>query len=364
MMRRLRGGGFHFSFIAHTRRWLVVSAVLMAVSIGSLAIRQFNLGLDFKGGTAMEVEAHNNATVGQIKDALRAIDVADPVVQKLGGRGFRVQTAHLGPELQQHAAEQVAKVTGVTAEDVNVTDVGPKWGKQISSKAIRALIVFLVIVAIYISIRFEPKMAGAAMVALFHDLIATAGIYSLTGLVVTPSTLIAILTILGYSLYDTVIIFDRVKERTAGLSAAGRLTYSDVANASLNQVLVRSLNTSLVSLLTVGSLLFVGSLLLGAETLEELALALFIGIAVGTYSSIFVATPILALWKEREPRWATLRARIAARSGEAGGPRVPARGAPAVEEVEAPAGPEPRKPSAVRPGTRPPQRRKKKKRRR
>jgi preprotein translocase subunit SecF len=160
-------------------------------------------------------------------------------------------------------------------------------------------------------------MAGAGMIALIHDMVITAGVYSLSGFEVTPSTVIALLTILGYSLYDTVVIFDRVKTRTAQLSASGRVTYSQAANEALNQVLLRSLNTSIVSLLPVGSLLFVGSLLLGAATLRELALALFIGIAAGTYSSIFIATPVLAIWKEREPKWTTLRARLAARSGEA-----------------------------------------------
>jgi preprotein translocase subunit SecF len=185
-------------------------------------------------------------------------------------------------------------------------------------------------------------MAGAALVALFHDMLGTAGIYSLTGFEVTPATVIALLTILGYSLYDTVVIFDRVKDRTAGLSAAGRVTYSQAANDSLNQVLVRSVNTSVVSLLPVGSLLFVGSYLLGAQTLRELSLALFVGIGVGTYSSIFVATPILALWKEREQRWATLRARIGARAADAPMP-VPA----APRAPQAPAAPQAPQPVAA-----------------
>jgi preprotein translocase subunit SecF len=156
------------------------------------------------------------------------------------------------------------------------------------------------------------------MLALMHDLVVTAGLYSLSGFEVTPSTVIALLTILGYSLYDTVVIFDRVKERTSGLSAAGRVTYTEAANDALNQVLLRSFNTSIISLIPVGSLLFVGSFLLGAQTLRELALALFVGLATGAYSSVFIATPIVAMWKEREDRWSSLRLRIAARGGDTG----------------------------------------------
>jgi len=219
----------------------------------------------------------------------------------------------------------------------DLTDVGPKWGAQITAKAVRALIIFLLILTIFLSVRLEPKMAGAAFIAVVHDLLVTAGIYALTGIEVTPATVIALLTILGYSLYDTVVIFDRVKDRTAQLSAAGRTTYSAAANDALNQVLVRSINTSATALLPVGSLLFVGSYLLGAQTLRELALALFIGIIAGTYSSIFVATPIVAVWKEREPRWAQLRARIAARGQDtmAVPPSAPAAPAAATETATA-----------------------------
>lgn len=361
MMRRLRRGGFHYDFIGRRNRWFAISGLVLVVSALGLGFKHLNLGLEFKGGTAFQVQAKEGTSIDAIKKALTSQGVEEATVQRVGDRGFLIQTRHLGTELQQAAADQVAKASGVQSDDVNVTDVGPKWGKQITGKAVRALIVFLIVVALYISVRFEPKMAGAAMVALFHDLLATAGIYALTGFVVTPATVIAILTILGYSLYDTVIIFDRVKERTSGMSAAGRQTYSDVANESLNQVLVRSLNTTLTSLIPVGSLLFVGSYLLGAETLRELALALFIGIGVGTYSSIFVASPVLAAWKEREARWATLRARIAARQGEPTGPRVRAEAAePAAVSSHAPGAPRASRPA----GGKPAQRRKKKKRRR
>lgn len=326
MMRTLRRGGFHFNFVSHARRWFIVSGVVVLVSLGSLALREINAGLEFRGGTAFQVQADRSAdvSVADLRASIADAGLAQATIQEIGDRGFLVQAEHLEPAVQSRVVDAVAETAGVDAREVNVTDVGPKWGAQITSRAIRALVIFLVFVVIYLSIRLEPKMAGASMVALVHDMILTAGIYSLTGFEVTPATVIALLTILGYSLYDTVVIFDRVKDRTVNLSAAGRVTYADAANDALNQVLVRSLNTTVSSLLPVGSLLFVGSYLLGAQTLRELALALFIGIGAGAYSSIFVATPLLAIWKEREPRWATLRARIGARgAGDLAAPPPP-----------------------------------------
>lgn len=319
MMRRLRGGGLGVDVIGRSRTWLLVSGTLMLVALASLGVRGLNLGLEFEGGTKFEVQAERDATVSDVQDALAEIGVTQPVVQRTGEDGFIVQTAHLTAEEREEAGEAIAEVVGAEVPEVSVQDVGPKWGAQITGAAVRALLIFLVVAAVFISLRLEPKMAGVALVTLFHDILATGGIYSLTGFTVTPETVIAFLTILGYSLYDTVVIFDRVKEQADRLSAAGSRTYSQMTNEAVNQVLVRSLNTSITSLLPVGSLLFVGSFLLGASTLRELALALFIGLAAGTYSSIFVAAPLLAAWKEREDRWAALRARVAARGGEPGG---------------------------------------------
>ncbi len=360
MMRQLRGGGFALDIIGRAKLWALISAGVLLVSIGSLAIRGINAGLEFRGGTSFQVQAADeDASVDDMRRALTEIGLEDPVVQRIGDRGFLVQTRHLGSELQQAGAQLVARVAGVDVGEVTVTDVGPKWGQQVSEKALRAFLVFLVVAVLYISIRLEPKMAAASLVALLHDLVITAGIYSLIGFVVTPATVIALLTILGYSLYDAVVIFDRVKERTATLSAARSLTYSGAANQALNQVFVRSISTSITSLLPVGSLLFVGSFLLGAETLRELALALFIGLTVGTYSSIFVATPFLAWWKEHEPRWATLRARIAARAAESGG-AVPPRAPGLTEGDRAPVSVGPGGPGPS--GRRPPKKKKRKRR--
>jgi len=217
----------------------------------------------------------------------------------------------------------LARVAGVPADQINQQDVGPTWGSTISKKAIEGLIVFLILVTLYISFRFEPKMAGGALVALGHDLIITAGIYALVGREVSPASVIAILTILGYSLYDTVVIFDKIKENTTDSPAmVARETYSGMVNVSLNQTLMRSVNTSLVVLLPIGSLL-----LFGGQTLKDFAFALFVGVASGTYSSIFVAAPVLTILKEREPRYQQIRQRAAVRAQKPGLRVVPARAA-------------------------------------
>ncbi len=326
MMRRLRRSDFHFNIVPRARRWFIVSGIVVLVSIVSLFARGINAGLEFRGGSAFQVQASSSRiSVGQVRAAVQKAGINDPTVQKVGSRGFQVETKHLAPTEQDKVATAIAQVAEVKRNDVEIEDVGPKWGKQITAKAVRALIIFLVVVTLYMSVRLEPKMAGAAFLALVHDLVITAGIYSLTGFEVTPATIIALLTILGYSLYDTVVIFDRVKERTQSLSASANITYTEAANQSVNQVLIRSLNTSITGLLPVGSLLFVGSFLLGAQTLRELALALFIGLTTGTYSSIFLATPALAVWKEREERWQKLRSRVSVRRGGEPTTAAPAR---------------------------------------
>ena len=218
---------------------------------------------------------------------------------------------------------------------MNFNDVGPTWGSQVTSKAIEALIVFFIAVTLYISVRFEFKMAVAAIVAVVHDILITVGIYSIAGFQVTPDTVVAVLTVLGYSLYDTVVVFDRIRDNAKGLGASGRITYSEMVNLSMNQTLARSINTSLVAIIPVLSVLVVGSFILGATSLQDFGLALVIGLTSGAYSSIFIASPLLAWMKEREPRYITIRQRLetrgdrdavltpamaAAMAGSAGGP--------------------------------------------
>ena len=207
--------------------------------------------------------------------------------------------------------DALAKMAGVSPNDVQLNDIGPSWGSDITDKAIRAVIIFLIVVTGYIWLRFEGKMALAALVALVHDILLTVGIYSMSGFQVSPDTVIAFLTVLGYSLYDTIVVFDKVQENTRGLASTNRLTYSDTVNLSMNQVLARSINTSLVAILPILSILVIGAWVLGATALQDFGLALFIGLTTGAYSSIFIASPLLALLKEREPRYAEIRRRLA-----------------------------------------------------
>jgi preprotein translocase subunit SecF len=219
--------------------------------------------------------------------------------------------------IENNVTNALAKATGIpqaqAGQKISFNDVGPTWGGQVTSKAIEALIVFFIAVVIFISIRFEFKMAIAALVAVIHDILVTVGIYSLAGFQVTPDTVIAVLTVLGYSLYDTVVVFDRINDNAKGLGATGRITYTDTVNLSMNQTLARSINTSLVAIIPVLSVLVVGSLILGATSLEDFGLALVIGLTSGAYSSIFIASPLLAMMKEREPRYITIRQRLEAR---------------------------------------------------
>ncbi|CAB5077962.1 unannotated protein [freshwater metagenome] len=227
-----------------------------------------------------------------------------------------MQTGILKPGQSAAIQDALAAKFGVVANDVDYQLIGPSWGAEITKKALYGLFGFLIVVVLYLALAFEPKMAIAAIVAVIHDVFITVGIYALVGFEVTPATVIGFLTILGYSLYDTVVVFDKVRENTRTIAGGSRMTYSQAANFAVNQTLVRSFNTSLIALLPVGSILFVGAGLLGAGTLKDLSLALFIGLATGTYSSIFIATPILAALREREPAMKALAKRVGQRSSK------------------------------------------------
>ena len=313
--RDLYHGTTTFDFYGGRRRWFTASLVIVVVSIGALAIRHLNLGVDFKGGTLIEMENPSGAVVGEVRSAIEALGIVGAKVQSTGGgAGLRVQTSQLSPADEDAVVQSVATLAGVDPAEASRQSVGPTFGRSIAASALRALIIFLIVVALFITWRMEWKMAATALLALGHDLIFTAGIYALVGFEVSPATVIAILTILGYSLYDTVVVFDKLEENV--LERGDRHTFSALVNMSMNQVLMRSVNTSLTSLLPIGSLLFVGSFLLGATTLREFALALFIGVATGTYSSIFLAAPILGVWKEGEEKWIRIRRRLERRGGE------------------------------------------------
>lgn len=296
-------------FVGNRRRWTAISGALVLVSLLALGVRGLNLSIDFVGGSSFLVNGvSQDVSADDIADAAEAAGAEDVTAQVTRGDdgdiGVIVETAAIEVASDREDAVEQALLEVTGGESVDVTTVGPSWGERISTQALQALAVFLVIVVAYISLRLEPKMAGAAILALVHDVLITVGAYALFGFPVSPSTVIALLTILGYSLYDSVVVFDRVEENAAQLGTLGRRSYGEAVNTSMNEVLWRSLNTSVTSLLPVGALLFLGSQLLGATTLQDLALALFVGMALGSYSSLFVAGPFLAWWKEREPELA------------------------------------------------------------
>jgi preprotein translocase subunit SecF len=309
-----------FDFVGRSRTWLIVSSVAMLISIGALMIEGLNLSIDFTGGTSFAVEGITRETaVSRLQDAAQDAGATDVRAQLLGsgedqGAILRMAAIELNGPVSQRITAALQELTG--AETINESFVGPTWGSQISRKAIEALIVFMIVVVAYISIRLEFKMAVAAVIALVHDITITLGVYSILDFTVSPNTVIALLTILGYSLYDTVVVFDRVEENTEFLGQPGRRTYAQVINTSQNEVLWRSINTTLTSILPVGGLLFIGARLLGATTLEDLALALFVGMSLGAYSSLFVAGPFLAWWRSQEPEMVKLIERAAAHGEE------------------------------------------------
>ncbi len=301
VLRRMYRGETEFNFVELSKRTLIVSLVLVAASILIILVRPFSLSIDFTGGVIVSAENVAGATIPEIRDTLREIGHADAWIQLTDDHMINVRTESLDAAAMDLLVATVAQSAGITIDETSMDAVGPTFGAEVTRKAIQALIVFIFVVALFITWRFEWKMAIAALAALVHDLIITAGLYALIGFTVTPATVIAILTIMGYSLYDTVVVLDKVTDNVTEMHE--KSTYSGIVNLSMNQVLMRSINTSMTSLLPVGALLLIGFLAIGAETLTEFALALFVGIAVGTYSSIFVAAPILARWKETEPDW-------------------------------------------------------------
>ncbi|MGB8195694.1 MAG: protein translocase subunit SecF [Acidimicrobiales bacterium] len=318
---RIYQGRTTVDFVGRKRTWFTISLIIIVLGLASLGIRGFNLGIDFKGGSSWEVQT-THSSVTAITNAAEKAGLRDPTVEKLGSKTYQV-TADIDSlsgdaqtKLINKVANELAATAGVGSNQVSVTSVGPTWGSQITHRALEALIVFFIAVVAYISIRFEPKMALAAFIAMVHDLLVTVGVYSLFGLQITPDTVIAILTILGYSLYDTVVVFDRVRDNAGGILKSGDLSYGEMVNLSMNQTLARSINTSLVAILPVLSVLVVGADILGATTLQSYGLALFVGLMSGAYSSIFIASPLLAWMKEREPRFRELAERSRLRSDQ------------------------------------------------
>ncbi|HWF14829.1 MAG TPA: protein translocase subunit SecF [Acidimicrobiales bacterium] len=363
---RLYRGETRFDFVGKRRIWFALSTIIILLGIVSIILRGgLNLGIEFKGGTEWTIAAPG-VTATEASDAIKGTGVVDPTVELLGSGSKQTLTVQSdlnklsqanqdkvsknvsnamlqltrshAPRTSSSATTTTAKSTTSTtkagssstatttattapastantppADKISITTVGPTWGSSITNDAIKALIIFFIVVAIYISIRFEPKMALSAFIAMIHDVLVAIGIYSIFNFQVTPDTVVAILTILGYSLYDTVVVFDRVRDNTRGIGSSGRLTYPQLINLSMNQTLARSINTSAVAILPVLAVLLIGSNLLGATTLQSYGLALFVGLLSGAYSSIFIASPVLCMMKEREPRWVDIASRLAKR---------------------------------------------------
>jgi preprotein translocase subunit SecF len=322
-------------FVGKSRRWVAISGALLLLSIAAIAIRGLDLSIDFVGGNSYQlVDVREDVTADELRRAAEDAGATDVIAQLQTSDGVttgaQVRTESLEPASPTELAVREALQETAGAAEVGFDFVGPVWGQRITRQAIEALLVFLVVVILYITFRLEFKMAVASIAALIHDVVITIGIYALVGFNVSPATVIALLTILGYSLYDSVIVFDRVKENAINLGDPGLRTYGELVNASMNQVVYRSINTSVTSLLPVGVLLLLGAQVLGATTLQDLALALFIGMAVGVYSSLFVAGPLFAWMKRSEPDEQRRIAKAAAQDAGGGAEQAPA-------EVEAPA---------------------------
>jgi preprotein translocase subunit SecF len=315
---RLYRGEVSFDFVGRQKLWYTISGLILLLSLIGLFGRGLNFTVDFKGGSVITLPASSATSISQVQNAVSATgDGAGAIVQHVGSgtsATWQVQTGKLNYAQGNTVQADLAKQLGIPQSKISVNFVGASWGSQISQKALQALIAFLIVIVIYLSIAFEWRMALAALVALVHDIVITVGVYALAGFPVSPATVIGLLTILGYSLYDTVVVFDKVRENTAGLLGSARSTYSQAANLALNQTLVRSINTSVIALLPVAAILFIGGGLLGAGELNDLALVLFIGMLSGTYSSICIATPVLADLKERDPQYKALAKRVAQRS--------------------------------------------------
>ncbi|GAA1976892.1 protein translocase subunit SecF [Kitasatospora viridis] len=310
---RLYRGEISFDFVGRRKLWYSISGVIALVAVIGLSTVGLHLGIEFKGGSVYTV-TKPGLTISQAQTEINKI-VGDSTsqVQSTGDGKIRIQVSADEKVSSDTVVKDLSTDLGVDAANIDAQVVGPSWGHEISQKALLGLVIFMVLVTAYLAIAFEWRMALAALVALVHDLLITIGVYAVVGFEVSPGTVIGFLTILGYSLYDTVVVFDTVKENTKDIEKQNKLTYSEAANAGLNQTLVRSLNTTVVALLPVAALLFIGGGILGAGTLNDISLALFIGLSAGAYSSICVATPLLAQLKEQTPQMRALAKRVAQR---------------------------------------------------
>jgi preprotein translocase subunit SecF len=312
LAHRLYNGEAGLDVVGRSRLIYKVTAVVVLLCIAAIVFRGFNFGIDFAGGNSFRLPG-TEAQLSEVREAAEGAGADVASAQVVGSDTVLLRTGALDTAGERAVVDAVADAAGIDPSQVSPEAVSAEWGRDITDQALVALAVFLVAVVLFLAVRFQPKMAVGAMAALVHDIVVTAGVYALIGFEVTPSTVIGFLTILGFSLYDTVVVFDKVDENTRDLAKSARMTWGEAANLAVNQTLMRSINTSVIALLPVAGLLFVGAGLLGVGTLKDLALVLFVGLAAGTYSSIFLATPIVADLKEREPEVQALRKRVLAR---------------------------------------------------
>jgi preprotein translocase subunit SecF len=312
-------GEVNLDFVGKRKFWYAVSGLLMVLCIASIALRGFNFGIEFAGGSSFRVPAKASVSQADARSAVESTGHTVESAQTAGtgnSRTYIIKTAELTTKQSTAVKNALVKKLHLKSGDVSTDQVSSSWGRQVTKQALIGLLAFLAAVSVYLALRYEFKMALSAMVALAHDLALAAGVYSIIGFEVTPSTVVGLLTILGFSLYDTVVVFDKVAENVKGIEQGKKSTYAESANLALNQTLMRSINTSVIGLLPVAGLLFVGAGLLGAGTLKDLALVLFVGMLSGAYSSIFLATPVLVDMKEREPKYKALAHRVQARRRE------------------------------------------------
>ena len=302
----LYSGRVSIDIVGRRKLWYVIALVLVLIAIVAPVARGgFNFGIEFRGGSEFRIDGVGSTSQQVARDAVQSVDPeSQPIVTSVGVDSVRIQTEQLDDVTTEEIRIALASAYGVSSGSVTSSFIGANWGADVTSKAINGLIVFLLLVSVLMALYFRTfKMSVAALAALAHDVVITAGIYALTGFEVTPAAVIGLLTILGYSLYDTVVVFDKVRENTLDVEYSEVTTFASQVNLAVNQTLVRSVNTSVVAVLPVAAILFIGAALLGVGTLRDIALALFIGIIVGTYSSIFIAAPVYVHLREREARF-------------------------------------------------------------
>ena len=301
---QLYSGERSFNFVGRRKIWYTVAAVAVILSIALPVMRGgFNFGIEFRGGSEFRLTNSQSLQQSVAVDAVHSVvPTVQVTVTTVGEADLRIQTEQLGDEQSEQVRLALAEAFGIESSLVASSFIGPNWGAEITRQALIGLFVFLGIVSLLMAFYFRSwKMSAAALIALAHDLVFTLGVYAGVGFEVTPAAIIGFLTILGYSLYDTVVVFDKVRENTADIELSETRTFGEAVNLAVNQTLVRSINTSVVSVLPVAAILFIGSLLLGAGTLRDISLALFVGTIVGTYSSVFLAAPVYVHLREREP---------------------------------------------------------------